>query len=264
MAIAEINSANFYYEIRGDGPPLILIAGYTWDHTFWDQMVPTLEKNFRIVTFDNRGIGRTLDDGRPFSIHTMAADVAALIDYLGLSHVNVMAQSMGGAIAQTMFTQFPDSCEKCIILNSTQIFSLGAIKSLEYLLELRKAGVDSGFQENAALRLLAGLTWQTMPMNITKFMAELSDNPVQQSVADQERQIEALKSFDARQLNLPRRHATLVVSAIEDLLTPPREGKELATSLGAKYVAIPGGHPSPIEQPNCVVELCLSFLRRGN
>jgi 3-oxoadipate enol-lactonase len=260
MAIAKIDGLEMYYEDHGKGDALFLIPGYTCDHSFWDQMVPGLTERFRVVTFDNRGCGRTKDDGRPFSVETMAADAAALIKYLGLSHPAVLGQSMGGAIAQTMLARIPDACGKCVILNSTQSFSPGAIMALESLLTLRKADVDFDFLVDASLRWLSGSAWRSVPENVAGFKAAIRANPAPQSIADQERQLMALKTFDAGLRNKPWSHATLVVSATEDLLTPPDEGRALAASLGAKFVEIHGGHPSPIEQPERLLQILTEFL----
>src|SRR5271168_2930610 len=120
MEIMKIGDLEMHYEVQGDGQPLVLISGYTCDHTFWDQLAPDLATRFRVVTFDNRGVGRTKDNGQLFSIETMASDTAALIQYLGLPKVTVIGQSMGGVIAQAMLATYPDLCGKCAILNSTQ------------------------------------------------------------------------------------------------------------------------------------------------
>jgi 3-oxoadipate enol-lactonase len=134
MAVARINDIDLYYEVHGEGDPLVLVAGYTCDHAFWSGVVPGLAKRFRVVTFDNRAVGRTKDAGHPFSIETMAADTAGLIRQLGLFRPAIVGQSMGGAIAQTMLARFPDVCGRCVIVNSTSSFSPAAIMALESLL----------------------------------------------------------------------------------------------------------------------------------
>lgn len=261
MNFARLDDLEICYEMRGSGPPLLLIAGYTCDHTFWDAMVPELAKRFQVVTFDNRGIGRTKDSGKSFSVETMASDTAQLIRYLQLPRPAVVAQSMGGAIAQILLARHPDLIGKCAILNSTQTFSQATLMLLEDLLALRRADVDFDFLIDASLRLLSGFAWLSEPKNIESFKAALRQNPAPQTLEDQGRQLAALRTFGEGVGSMPpHRDATLVVSATEDLLTPPREGQALAAKLGARFVEIPGGHPSPLEQPERLLQILREFL----
>ncbi|RCS22676.1 alpha/beta hydrolase [Phyllobacterium salinisoli] len=260
MAIAKFDDYEVYYELHGQGSPIVLIAGYTCDHAFWDAVLPILAEHFQVVVFDNRGIGRTKDNGEPFSIETMMADSSALIDRLGLFRPAIVGQSMGGAITQAMFARFPEKFGQCIILNSTQRFRTAAMMALENLLALRKAGVDFDLLIEATVPWLNGSEWLSAQENIAAFKAALKTNPLPQSLADQERQLMALKPFDARPWNKPLDCPTLVISAIEDLLAPAREGKMLAEKLGAAFIEIPGGHASPIEQPERLSRILVEFL----
>lgn len=260
MNFAKLDDLEMYYEVHGSGAPLLLVAGYTCDHTFWDSMVPELAEHFQVVTFDNRGVGRTKDSGKPFSVETMAADTAQLVRYLQLPRPAVVGQSMGGAIAQMLLAKYPNSIGKCAILNSTQAFNRATLMLFEDLLALRQADVDFDSLVDASLRLLSGFAWLSEPKNIEDFKAALQRNPAPQTVEDQGRQLAALRTFGKGVGSVPRHGATLVVSATDDLLTPPREGKALAAKLGARFVEIPGGHPSPIEQPKRLLHILREFL----
>lgn len=102
--------------------------------------------------------------------------------------------------------------------------------------------------------------WLSAPENITRFKAALRANPNLQSIVDQERQLAALKTFNAGLGNMPWPHGALVVSATDDFLTPPREGQALAKSLGESYMELPGGHPSPLEEPERLLRGLMTFL----
>jgi 3-oxoadipate enol-lactonase len=256
----KIKNADIYYEIHGSGPPIVLIAGYTCDHTFWNAMLPALAEHFQVLVFDNRGVGRTTDDGRPFSVEDMAADTAALIKRLKLKRPAIVGQSMGGLIAQTMLARFPDQCGRCVILNSAECFRPAAVMALESLLALRKADVDFDLLVDATLPWLAGSGWLSQPENIAAFKTALKENPAPQTLHDQERQLTALKQFDARAFNKPWHYPALVISAAEDILAPPSGGMALATSLEAQFIKIPGGHGSPVEQPRRLSRVLIEFL----
>lgn len=260
MAIMQMDDLELYYEIHGSGLPMVLIAGYTCDHHFWQSFAPAMAEHFQVVMFDNRGVGLSKDEGAPFSIETMARDTATLIDRLGLSRPIVVGQSMGGAIAQTLLTQFPDLCGKCIILNSTSSFSKRTLMALESLLALRRAEVELDLLIDASLAWLSGSDWMSNPENVAAFKAAIRDNPAPQSLLDQERQFHALSTFATGVRNKAWAYPSLVISATEDLITTTHEGEWLAKQLGAEFAKIPGGHPSPLEQPELLSHLVLKFL----
>ncbi|PMS24875.1 alpha/beta hydrolase [Trinickia soli] len=260
MTVAQLGELEMFYESQGEGQPLVLIQGYTCSHRFWDQMAPDLAKRFRVIRFDNRGIGFTRDDGRSFSLDTMAADTAALIEHLRLVEPILVGHSMGGMIVQTLLEQRPHVCGKCVILNSTRSFSRQATMLLESLLALRQADVDFDFLVDATLRLLSGLSWLTVPSNIDSFKTALKCDPAAQSLADQARQLQALKTFDATSYDTQPRHPVLVVSSTEDLLTPVADGRQLAQALNAHLEEIRTGHPSVLEAHETLARLIVNFL----
>ena len=101
-----VNNAEFYYELNGTGQPLILISGYTCNHNFWHPILDTLSSKFQVLTFDNRGCGKTKDNSQPLLAKLMADDVMALAKALGLKKPHIIGQSMGGTIAQTVASNY--------------------------------------------------------------------------------------------------------------------------------------------------------------
>src|SRR4051812_43751026 len=103
MSFIKIKDTEFFYEVTGSGAPLVLISGFTVDHTIWGSVVEQLSKNFSVLTFDNRGAGQSSTPDYEYSIEMMADDAIAIAQQVfGGKKVNVVGQSMGGAIAQTI------------------------------------------------------------------------------------------------------------------------------------------------------------------
>jgi pimeloyl-ACP methyl ester carboxylesterase len=190
----------------------------------------------------------------------MAADTVALIDHLSLSKPVVIGQSMGGAIVQTMLSQHAEACGPCVIVNSTAVFSSVACMALDSLLALRKADTELDLLIDASLPWLFGSEWLSIPGNVEAFKKAVIENPMPQSLTDQERQMAAIRRFDATASNKPAAHPALVIAASEDVLVPVSEAQRLAKQLGARFANIPGGHASPVEQPELVSRLVLDFL----
>jgi pimeloyl-ACP methyl ester carboxylesterase len=88
-----VNGASIYHEVRGEGPPIVLISGFTCDHTLWKPVVKLLAKHFQVIRFDNRGVGRTKDHAKILSAELLAEDVRGLIHALGLKKPHIIGQS---------------------------------------------------------------------------------------------------------------------------------------------------------------------------
>jgi len=96
-----------YYEIHGEGEPFILIMGLGGDHFRWFRILPLLSENFKIVTFDNRGVGKTDKPDIPYTMEIMSHDIAGLMDAVGIEKAHVFGISLGGMIAQNFALLHP-------------------------------------------------------------------------------------------------------------------------------------------------------------
>lgn len=102
MPFTDAPGFRMYYEVHGDGFPLLLINGLGGDHTEWLFQLPEFSRHFKVITFDNRGAGDSGAPTVPYSTAQMADDAAALLSFLGISRTHVLGFSMGGMIAQEM------------------------------------------------------------------------------------------------------------------------------------------------------------------
>src|SRR3954466_9805909 len=94
------NGQQLYYEVHGDGPPLVLVMGIGYDCSLWTlAQVPALSTQFRVVLVDNRDAGRSSRATHPYCIADMADDLAGLLDALGIQRSHLLGLSMGGMIA---------------------------------------------------------------------------------------------------------------------------------------------------------------------
>jgi len=106
MPYVQANGANIYYEIHGDGPPVLLAHGVGSNHLHWWQQIPALSKKFKVIAFDHRGFGFSTDDGK--GPKAFVDDVTALLDHLGIRKVALVGQSMGGMTVTGFASRFPD------------------------------------------------------------------------------------------------------------------------------------------------------------
>ncbi len=94
-----MNGVNYYYEIRGDGAPLLLLHGGLGSIDMFAPIMQTLAAHHRVIGVDLQGYGRTALGSRPFSLEAQGNDMAQILTKLGYDKVDVMGYSLGGGIA---------------------------------------------------------------------------------------------------------------------------------------------------------------------
>ena len=110
MAIAEANGQQLYYEIHGEGEPLLCVHGLSCDTLAWIPQIQAFAAEHRTVIFDNRDVGQSSMAEPGYDIADMARDALALADELELESFHLLGVSMGGAIAQEIALQAPGAC----------------------------------------------------------------------------------------------------------------------------------------------------------
>ena len=117
---APVNGINVYYEVYGEGRPLVLLHGafYTIEMN-WGQLIPELSKTRNVIAIEMQGHGHTPFSDRELSITTLANDVEKVMDYLKIDSADVAGFSMGGSVAYQFAVQSPKRLRKLVIISST-------------------------------------------------------------------------------------------------------------------------------------------------
>jgi len=115
MATVKANDIEMYYEITGNGPPLTMIMGLGCSSRQWKWMVPILAESFRVITFDNRGVGRTSKPDMEYTTDLFADDIAALLNTLGIERTHIFGISVGGMIAQKFALNYPEMVDRLVL-----------------------------------------------------------------------------------------------------------------------------------------------------
>ena len=117
---APVNGIKVYYEVYGEGKPLVLLHGafYTIDMN-WGQLIPELSKTRKVIAIEMQGHGHTPFSDRKLSITSLASDVEKVMDYLKIDSADVAGFSMGGSVAYQFAVQSPKRLRKLVIISST-------------------------------------------------------------------------------------------------------------------------------------------------
>lgn len=263
MPLLFIDGTQFYYELHGKGTPLVLIAGYSCDHTFWEPITNELSQNYQVLTLDNRGVGQTLNPTQPLTLEKMAEDVFNLMNTLNLTNPSIIGHSMGGAIAQILAHQHSAHIDKLMLLNTSAKLNIRTLFALESLLNLLKEKVSFDSIVETSMPWFFSAEYLKFSYNIENFKSVLKNNPFPPCVENLEAQLKALALFNAHDWVHEIKVPTLVVSSNDDICCLPSESEELSKKIpNAKIISISGGHSTPIEKSKELCKVILSFLNR--
>ena len=261
MPDATIRDIITYYEEAGSGDPLILIMGLGGDLQAWALQAPALAKHFRVITFDNRGSGRTSSPDRPCSIAGMADDLAALMDHLGIASAHILGFSMGGYIAQEFALKYPARVNRLILLATAAHIDGYGKNIVKSWIDVRR----SNMSREQVVRLTAA--WLYGPelfddeARFERAVQNSASNPYAQQDHAFIRQAQAVLGFDVRERVAGITQQTMVIGCKDDILVPPRNAEKLAALLPKGTLKIlPGGHVGCIEYPNEYNTAFMEFL----
>lgn len=117
---ADVNGLHMYYELHGQGSPLVLLHGgmLTIDLNFAG-LIPTLSAKHQVVGVEMQGHGRTADIARPITPAALADDIVALLDHLGIDRAHVLGHSLGAAVALELAVSHPDRVRSVVPISAS-------------------------------------------------------------------------------------------------------------------------------------------------
>ena len=262
MPKAKVKDINLYYEVQGSGYPLVLIRGLASNADHWYCQIPAFSSHFSVITFDNRGIGRSDVPDSPFTISTMADDTVGLMDVLGISRAHVLGISMGGMIVQEIALKYPQRVNG-LILACTHCGGKKAVPADPAVIQNLVASLFSGTEEALQKGFRSQFTERTIQEapGIMQRYGEVSKKfpPAAPVLVHQ---LKAALGHDTWEDLVNIKNPTLVLVGKEDVLIPPQNSKILAERIpNARLQVIEGGgHQFLIEQPDLFNRAVLEFL----
>jgi pimeloyl-ACP methyl ester carboxylesterase len=255
----------FYME-AGAGEPLVLVMGFGGDHLAWGLQIPAFAAKYRVIAFDNRGVGQSDAPDVPYSTAMMADDAVGLMDGLGIERAHLCGVSMGGMIAQEITLRHP-SRVRTLQLHATLARPDAYMRSL--VEGWRKVRIALGREEALrvlALWLFAPCSYEQRPEFVELVLQNAIANPHPQPLTGYLRQGDAILAHDTLDRLDRLRCPTLVSVADQDILVPPRFSHAIAQRVpGAELKTIAdAGHAYMWERADVFNAMCLEFLaRRG-
>jgi pimeloyl-ACP methyl ester carboxylesterase len=107
------------WEAAGEGPPILLIHGLGYARWGWGPVVGPLARRFRVLTFDNRGIGESEVPQGPYTARELANDALGVLDEAGVERAHVVGTSLGGMVAQELALAYPERVDRLVLACTT-------------------------------------------------------------------------------------------------------------------------------------------------
>lgn len=261
MPTAAIDRLNLNYRLEGDGPEtVVLVNGLADDLETWADQVPALlELGYRVLRFDNRGIGLSEKPPGPYTTAMFAADAKALVEHLGISDFHLLGVSMGGMIAQEYALAHPADL-RSVTLACTYA-APGPFCSRMFRLWAEMANVMgvSAVMRDVTLWAFTPEFFETRPDDAEEFETSMRfiDQPIPAYLA----QLHSIQTHDTTarlgSLNVP----TLVLAGETDILIPVELSRQLHSLIpGAQWATTRGGHACLWEYPEPFNRAVAAFI----
>ena len=236
MPHLERDGTRIWYELVGSGSPLMIVQGIGYPSDASWRLIPKLDSKHRVLSFDNRGVGRSDVPVVPFSIEDMADDAAAVIAAAGYASVHVLGLSMGGLIAQELALRQPDLV-RTLILGCTSPGGREAVPFTPQVAELfvRLGGLPARQAAEEARELVYS---NATPES--EVMADI-DARMQRPTSREGYmgQLIAVNTYRGSFSRLPQlRKPTLILHGSADLLVPPANANLLQSAIKGSELRI--------------------------
>lgn len=260
MPYADVNGIRIHYEVRGQGPSVVLIGGLGSQINSWATQVPIYSKYFKVLVFDNRGAGLSDKPHDSYTIEDMADDTAGLLDFLGIQSASFVGKSMGGMVAQWLGIKYPDRVNRLVLgCTSASRDDVGN----EILNIGREIATKVGLRTVWLTALFLGYTREYIEKNlgsIKESLALVTEND--EAIDGYIGQSLACEKHNARDLLHKIKCPTLVLLGERDQIASPSKSRELAELIpGAILREFSGvGHGFWRERQDEVDKVVLDFL----
>src|ERR1700722_2348793 len=263
MPIAQVNDVELNYRLEGDGDEtIVLVNGLADDLETWAYQADDFIANgFRVVGFDNRGIGASSKPAGPYSSRMFADDAKALVDHLGITDFHLMGISMGGMIVQEYALAYPEDLRS--VTMACTYAAPGPFCSRMFALWADQAPVLGVPFVMRDVTLWAFTTefFSTRPGELAEFEPAMRymDQPVPAYLA----QLAVIQQHDTTARLAGITTPTLVLAGEQDILIPVPQSRELHQAIpGAEWQTVQGGHACLWEHPASFNDAVADFVGR--
>jgi 3-oxoadipate enol-lactonase len=260
-----VNGVPLHFQRTGAGEPLLLITGFTISSAVFEPVLDLYAERFEVITYDNRGSGRSGAPLRPTSMAELAADAAGLLDALDVESAHVCGLSMGGMIAQELAIRFPERV-RGLVLGGTSPGGPRAARPALRELGALGAGAAGGWTDGERRWLgewlFSDAFRREQPERVSELLRHFGRHraPAQGVWSHWWASVYHDTTSRLKDIQAP----TLVMHGERDAMAPIANARLLAREIpGAELCIVPGsGHAYLLERPELSRDLLCDWLDR--
>ena len=262
MTLARIDDIQMAYTDTGIGRPVVLIHGYPFNRTLWNEQVAALSTSYRVVAPDLRGFGESDASDGAATMNRLAQDVALLLDHLGITRATIGGLSMGGYVALAFYKQFPSRVRALILADTrAQADTEEAKQTRAQHAEKALAEGMAGIADIMLPKLLTPETVSKRP-EIVKRVRDMMLKTKPQGAASA--LLGMAEREDLSEFISSIRVPTMIVVGREDAITPAADSEKMQSKIASSRLVVieNAGHVSNLEQTEQFNFALLRFLDR--
>jgi pimeloyl-ACP methyl ester carboxylesterase len=273
MAFAEINGAKLWYEVTGEGDPVIHIHGAGFGHFNFATATPVASKYFKCVDYDMRGYGQSDQPIQKYDMEVWADDVAGLMDHLNIERAHIHGTSMGGMIAQVFGGKYPKRTDRLILNCSAAKLDYAGKLAFKNWIEISEV-YGCGSRTLAELIAVQALSRKFLDGPDGEAAVDMIQDILESSNRREvfQRACWAMIDMDLRPYAKQIKAPTLVIGGDEDIMTPWEVGPSgagqewLAQNIpnAVKYVVKGSNHSTLFDGTKENMRVVVNFLSGRN
>lgn len=249
------------YDYQGSGKPLIFVHAFPLSSKMWKPQTEYFKDNFRIITYDVRGLGKSKTDNNQFTMETYANDLLSVIQHLELEKVSACGLSMGGYILQRAYIKNPDAFESIILADTrSERDDDNGLINRSNVIENLKAGKRKEFVSEFLQKLVNKKSYEHPEIRsfLEKLIEENSTDGIcgaQIALATRINSADYLKNFKV---------PVLILVGEDDILTPVSAAETMKNLIPDSELNIikNSGHLSNIENTAEFNDFLMRFFKK--
>ncbi len=259
MAYAEINGARRWYEVRGEGEPLLLHHGYTASRVNWMPVAERLRQRYQIILMECRGTGQSEHTPEGYTLEQYAADVVGMLDHLGLEKVSFAGHSMGGGIGYLLALEHKARLERLILMAPIPAEGVGEITPElreQRLAERRRGDREAILARYRAMQFREDVETEEWFIDRAEHILSVSDGHF-------ERGAESMRDLDVAHRLPEITTPTLMIAGAVDSLLEANLKDFMNLPNATLEVLSRAGHEVAVHEPDRVAAAIDSFMVHG-
>ena len=261
MAVIEIDNLKVAYTDAGTGRPVVLIHGYPFNRSLWNEQVEVLRQNHRVIAPDLRGFGESEASDGTATMNRMAQDVALLLNHLGIARATIAGLSMGGYVALAFYKQLSSRVRALILADTRAQADTAEAKQMRA--QQAEKALSEGMAGIADAMLPKLLTPETVSKHpdIVKRVRDMMLKTKREGAAAALRGMAERDDLTSMlsKISVP----TLILVGAEDAITPVADSEKMNQAIADSRLVVleNAGHVSNLERTDQFNDALLEFLK---